>query len=179
MAISAAGLGDIISGAHAGQILSVGAFLFLLANALRTKRTTLEKILMTWYAWYGVVYLFDPQMMIQLFPIVVLTPNFSVFFYRLADVLNAFVIMFYFIGSSHPELPRYLKDQLYPFGLTNFEASIRQLIFLSAYFICFNPKLQLALNRLWGRLTSAISSVIRSHETKTRMRSSPTSRKLQ
>jgi len=179
MVISAAGLGDIISGAHAGQILSVGIFLFLMANALRTKRTTLEKILMTWYAWYGVVYLFDPQMMIQLFPIVVLTPNFSLFFYRLADVLNAFIIMFYFIGSSHPELPRYLKDQLFPFGLTNFEASIRQLIFLSAYFICFNPKLQLALNRLWKRLTSPMSLTAKSRETKNRVRSSSTSRKLE
>jgi hypothetical protein len=157
MAISTAGLGDIISGAHAGQILAIGIFLFLMAYSLRTNRTTLEKILMTWYAWYGVVYLFDPQMMIQLFPIIVLTPNFSLFFYRLADVLNAFIIMFYFVGSSHPELSRFITDQLTPFGLTNLEASIRQLIFLSGYFVCFNPRLQSALRELWGKLISPIS----------------------
>jgi hypothetical protein len=111
---------------------------------------------MTWYAWYGVVYLFDPQMMIQLIPIVILTPNFSLFFYRLADVLNAFIIMFYFIGSSHPELPSYLTDQLTPFGLTNIEASVRQLIFLSAYFVSFNPRLQAALKLVARRLVSPI-----------------------
>jgi len=151
MAISASGLGDILSGARAGQILSFAIFFFLMIYSFGTKRTILEKILMTWYAWYGVVYLFDPQMMIQLSPIVVLTPAFNLFFYRIADVLNAFIILFYFIGSSHPELPRYLTDQLTPFGLTNVEASIRQLIFLSAYFVSFNPKLQSALNRIIRR----------------------------
>jgi hypothetical protein len=85
-----------------------------------------------------------------------LTPGFSLFFYRVADVLNAFIIMFYFIGSSHPELPRYITDQLTPFGLTNIEASIRQIIFLSAYFICFNPKLQSALSSAWAGLQSAL-----------------------
>jgi hypothetical protein len=159
MVISTAGLGDIISGARAGQILSVGIFLFLMVCSLRGKHTTLEKILMTWYAWYGVVYLFDPQMMIQLFPIVVLTPNFNFFFYRLADVLNAFIIMFYFIGSSHPELPKYLIDQLTPFGLTNFEASIRQLIFLSGFFVCFNATLQSKLRGWWNRLNSSLWSL--------------------
>jgi hypothetical protein len=158
MVISTAGLGDIISGARAGQILSVGLFLFLLVYSLLTKRSPLEKILMTWYAWYGVVYLFDPQMMIQLFPIVVLTPAFSLLLYRLADVLNAFIIMFYFIGSSHPQLPRYLTDQLTPFGLTNMEASIRQLIFLSGYFVCFNPKLQAGLKELVKKLASPFGS---------------------
>jgi len=159
MVVSAAGLGDIIgTGARVGQILSLGAFLFLIVYSLTTKRTVLEKILMSWYAWYGAVYLFDPQMMIQLFPIVVLTPAFSLFFYRLADVLNAFIIMFYFIASGHPELPRYMTDQLTPFGLTNIEASIRQLIFLSAYFVCFNPKLQTALRSFWNKLIAAAGS---------------------
>jgi hypothetical protein len=167
MAISATGLGDIIgAGATNGHILSVGIFLFLLLYALTTKRTVLEKILMTWYAWYGVVYLFDPQMMIQLFPIVVLTPGFSLFFYRLADVLNAFIIMFYFIGSSHPELPRYITDQLTPFGLTNIEGSVRQLIFLSAYFICFNPKLQTAIRSFWNKLVAPTGSSPGSARTK-------------
>jgi hypothetical protein len=158
MVISASGLGDILSGARAGQVLSFGIFFFLMIYSLLTKRTVFEKILMTWYAWYGVVYLFDPQMMIQLFPIVVLTPAFNLFFYRLADVLNAFIILFYFIGSSHPELPRYLTDQLTPFGLTNFEASIRQLIFLAAYFVSFNPTLQSALNRILRRRTTPVGS---------------------
>ena len=157
MVISMSGLGDIIgAGATNGHILSVGIFFFLMIYSLMTKRTVLEKILMTWYAWYGVVYLFDPQMMIQLFPIVVLTPAFSLFFYRLADVLNAFIIMLYFIGSSHPELPGYLKNQLTPFGLTNMEASIRQLVFLSAYFVSFNPKLQSELKGLVKKLASPL-----------------------
>ena len=172
MVISLAGLGDIISGARAGQILSGGTFLFLMIYAVTTKHTPLEKILMTWYAWYGVVYLFDPQMMIQLFPIVVLTPNFSLFFYRLADVLNAFIIMFYFIGSSHPELPRYLTDQLTPFGLTNVEASVRQLIFLSGYFVCFNPKLQGALKGAARRLASSVEGGHSKQRAKVRRRSS-------
>jgi hypothetical protein len=178
MVISSAALGDVISGARAGQILSLGVFLFLLAYSLRTRRTTLEKILMTWYAWYGVVYLFDPQMMIQLFPIVVLTPNFSFFFYRLADVLNALVILFYFIGSSHPELPRYITDQLTPFGLTNLEASIRQVIFLSGYFVCFNPKLQSALSSFWKKLTSPLGSQTLRGGMKGARKSSSLSRKL-
>jgi hypothetical protein len=152
MVISSAGLGDIISGERAGQILSIGFFAFLTIRALSTKHTQLEKILMTWYAWYGVVYLFDPQMFIQLFPIVILTPNFNFFFYRLADVLNAFIILFYFIGSNHPDLPRYLTEQLLPYGLTNVEASVRQLIFLSGYFVCFNAKLQSALKNYSRRL---------------------------
>jgi hypothetical protein len=157
MVISTTGLGDIIgTGATNGHILSIGIFLFLMIYALTTKRTALEKILMTWYAWYGVVYLFDPQMMIQLFPIVVLTPAFNLFFYRLADVLNAFVIMFYFIGSSHPELPSYITDQLTPYGLTNVEAAIRQLIFLAAYFVCFNQKLQSVLKNFSKSLGSAL-----------------------
>ncbi len=155
--ISTAGLGDIIGqGATNGHILSIGIFLFLLMYLLTTKRSALEKILMTWYAWYGVVYLFDPQMMIQLFPIVILTPGFSLFFYRFADVLNAFIIIFYFIGSNHPQLPHYLTDQLTPFGLTNIEGAIRQLIFLSAYFVCFNPKLQKKLRGFSNRFQSVL-----------------------
>jgi len=149
MVISAAGLGDIISGARAGHILSFGIFGYLLLRALASKRTPLEKILLSWYAWYGAIYLFDPQMFLQLFPIVVLTPNFNFLFYRLADMLNGFIILFYFIGSTHPELPRYITDQLTPFGMINIFSSIRQLIFLAAYFICFNPKVQNRLGRVY------------------------------
>lgn len=143
--ITAAGLGDIISGARAGHILSFGIIGYLTLRAIASKRSPLEKILLSWYAWYGAIYLFDPQMFIQLFPIVVLTPDFNFLFYRLADLLNAFIILFYFIGSSHPELPRYLTDQLTPFGLVNMCSALRQLVFLAAYFVCFSPKLQ---NRL-------------------------------
>jgi hypothetical protein len=188
MVISTAGLGDILSGARAGQVLSLGVFAFLLIYALRTKHTPLERILMTWYAWYGVVYLFDPQMMIQLFPIVVLTPNFNLFFYRVADVLNALIILLYFIGSNHPELPRYLTDQLTPFGLTNMEASIRQLIFLSGYFVCFNPKLQAALKEslrkldplkeFVGSLGSPLGSSGKTSETKVQGGNSPRTNQL-
>jgi len=141
MVISLAGLGDIISGASAGWILSIGLFLYLLFRAVASKRTPLEKILLSWYAWYGVIYLFDPQMFIQLFPIVILTPTFDFLLYRIADVLNALIIILYFIGSSQPGLPRYITDQLTPFGLTNVEASVRQIIILGAYFVCFNPQL--------------------------------------
>ncbi|MGP8071023.1 MAG: glycosyltransferase 87 family protein [Candidatus Bathyarchaeia archaeon] len=172
MAVSAAGLGDIISGERAGWILSFGIFFFLMIYAVRSKHTPLEKILMTWYAWYGAVYLFDPQMMIQLIPIVILTPNFSLLFYRVADVLNAFIIMFYFIGSSHPQLPSYLTDQLTPFGLTNMEASLRQLIFLSAYFVCFNPKLQAALKGIGRRFAAPLGGSRSKQPAKTRRRSS-------
>jgi len=178
MVISASGLGDIIgSGATNGHLLSVGIFLFLMVYSLGSKRTVLEKILMVWYAWYGVVYLFDPQMMVQLFPIVVLTPNFSLFFYRLADVLNALIIMLYFVGSNHPELPRFITDQLTPFGLTNIEASIRQLIFLSAYFVSFNPKLQAALRRVWRGFTSPARSAGRKEGANVRNSASSASRK--
>jgi hypothetical protein len=154
MAISVSGLGDIISGAKAGWILSYGLILYLLIRASASKRTPLEKILLSWYAWYGVIYLFDPQMFIQLMPIIVLTPNFNFLTYRIADALNAFIILFYFIGSSHPELPSYITDQLTPFGLTNMEAAIRQIIVLSAYFVCFNPRLQERLKRLRRTLSS-------------------------
>lgn len=149
MVIQTAGLGDIISGARAGQILSFGVILYLIIRAVASGRTPLEKILLSWYAWYGAIYLFDPQMFLQLFPIVVLTPNFDFILYRLADLLNAFIILFYFIGSSHPELPRYLTDQLTPFGLINVCSSVRQLIFLGAYFFAFNPKRQERLRNLF------------------------------
>ena len=142
MVIQTAGLGDIISGARAGQILSFGIIFYLIIRAIASDRTPLEKILLSWYAWYGAIYLFDPQMFLQLLPIVVLTPNFDFILYRLADLLNAFIILFYFIGSSHPELPRYLTDQLTPFGFINVCSSLRQLIFLGAYFFAFNPKRQ-------------------------------------
>jgi hypothetical protein len=148
MLISAAGLGDIISGARAGHILSFGIIAYLILRAVASKRTPLEKILLSWYAWYGAIYLFDPQMFIQLLPIVVLTPDFNFLVYRIADMLNAFIIMFYFIGSSHPELPRYLTDQLTPFGFINICASLRQLIFLGAYFLSFNPKRRARLRHM-------------------------------
>jgi len=148
MVIQTAGLGDIISGARAGQMLSLAIILYLIIRAVASDRTPLEKILLSWYAWYGAIYLFDPQMFLQLLPIVVLTPNFDFILYRLADVLNAFIILFYFIGSSHPELPRYLTDQLTPFGLINLCSSVRQLIFLSAYFFAFNPQRQERLRNL-------------------------------
>ena len=148
MVIQTAGLGDIISGARAGQILSFSIIGYLILRAIVSKKTPFEKILLSWYAWYGAIYLFDPQMFLQLFPIVILTPNFNFLFYRLADMLNAFIILFYFIGGSHPELPWYIKDQLTPFGLINTSAALRQLIFLGAYFVCFNPKLQERLKRI-------------------------------
>jgi len=163
MAISAAGLGDIISGARAGHILSFGIIAYLIIRAIASKRTPLEKILLSWYAWYGAIYLFDPQMFIQLLPIVVLTPDFNFLIYRVADMLNAFVIMFYFIGSSHPDLPKYLTDQLTPFGLINTCASIRQLIFLGAYFLSFNPKRQANLRHWIRTLIAPLGHTIAKH----------------
>jgi hypothetical protein len=132
----------------------------LVLMAILSEKTPLEKILLSWYAWYGVIYLFDPQMFIQIFPIVVLTPNFNFLFYRLADLLNSIIILFYFIGGAHPQLPSYLTDQLTPFGLVNMSAAIRQLIFLSAYFVCFNLKLQMRLKQWVRTLTSPVSQPI-------------------
>ncbi len=152
--ISTAGLGDIISGARAGQILSFSIIFYLVIRAIVGQRTPLEKILLSWYAWYGAIYLFDPQMFIQLFPIAVLTPNFNFLFYRLADLMNAFIILFYFIGGKNPQFPRFLTDQLTPFGLINMNAALRQLIFLAAYFICFNPERQKQLKRVAALLGS-------------------------
>ena len=152
MVIQTAGLGDIISGARAGHILSFGIIGYLILRAIASNRTPLEKILLSWYAWYGAIYLFDPQMFLQLYPIVVLTPNFDFILYRLADLFNGFIILFYFIGSSHPELPRYLTDQLTPFGLINVSSSLRQLIFLGAYFFAFNPKRQERFRNLFQGL---------------------------
>jgi hypothetical protein len=95
-------------------------------------------------------------MWIQLFPIVILTPNFDFILYRIADVLNAFIIMFYFIGGNNPQLPNYLKDQLTPFGLINTVAALRQLIVLGAYFFSFNPLGQKRLKAFLGTLRSPI-----------------------
>jgi len=156
MVIQTAGLGDIISGARYGHILSFGIIGYLVLRAVTSQRTPLEKILLSWYAWYGAIYLFDPQMFIQLFPIVILTPSFNFLLYRAADLLNAFIILFYFIGSSHPELPRYLTDQLTPFGLINTSAALRQLIFLGGYFICFNSKAQERLRHFIVSLASPL-----------------------
>jgi hypothetical protein len=146
--ITTAGLGNIISGAPAGHILSFAIIGYLILRVIASKRTPLEKILLSWYAWYGAIYLFDPQMFVQLFPIVILTPDFNFLFYRLADLLNSFIIIFYFIGSSHPELPKYITDQLTPFGFINMSAALRQLIFLAGYFVCFSPKLKQRLRRI-------------------------------
>ena len=156
MVISTAGLGDIISGARAGHILSFAIIGYLVLRAITSDKSPLEKILLSWYAWYGAIYLFDPQMFVQLFPIVVLTPDFNFLVYRIADLLNAFIILFYFIGSNHPELPRYLTDQLTPFGLINTLAAVRQLIFLGAYFLAFSPKRQI---RLRGYLKALVSPI--------------------
>jgi hypothetical protein len=164
MVISAAGLGDIISGARAGHILSFGIIAYLILRAVASKRTPLEKILLSWYAWYGAIYLFDPQMFIQLFPIVILTPRFNFLIYRVTDVLNGFIIMFYFIGSSHPDLPKFLTDQLTPFGLINISAAIRQLIILGAYFLVFNPARQNRLKRFVGSLTLPMRQTIGGRE---------------
>jgi hypothetical protein len=156
MVISTAGLGDIISGARAGHILSFAIIGYLVLRAITSDKTPLEKILLSWYAWYGAIYLFDPQMFVQLFPIIVLTPDFNFLIYRIADLFNAFIILFYFIGSSHPELPRYITDQLTPFGLINTFAALRQLIFLGAYFVAFNSKRQ---NRLKNFVRALVSPV--------------------
>ena len=156
MVISVAGLGDIISGARSGHILSFGVIAYLILRAIASSRTPLEKILLSWYAWYGAIYLFDPQMFVQLFPIIILTPRFNFLTYRLADLLNGFIILFYFIGSSHPDLPKYLTDQLTPFGLINTSAAIRQLIILGAYFIAFNPGRQERVMKFIGGLTQPL-----------------------
>jgi hypothetical protein len=156
MVIQVVGLGDIISGARAGQILSFALFFYLIYRMWVSGKPPLEKILLSWFAWYGVIYLFDPQMFIQLFPIVILTPTFDFLAYRIADMLNAFIILFYFIGSSHPELPNYIKDQLTPFGLINTVSALRQLIFLAAYFVCFNPNLQTRLKNVQQSLYRAL-----------------------
>ncbi|MGA8858116.1 MAG: hypothetical protein WB643_13250, partial [Candidatus Bathyarchaeia archaeon] len=71
-------------------------------------------------------------------------------------VLNAFIILFYFIGGGHPGFPRYLTDQLTPFGLINMSAAFRQLIFLGAYFVCFNPKLQKRLKHMAAALSAPL-----------------------
>jgi hypothetical protein len=156
MVISTAGLGDIISGARAGHVLSFAIIGYLVLRAITSDKTPLEKILLSWYAWYGAIYLFDPQMFVQLFPIIVLTPDFNFLIYRIADLFNACIILFYFIGSSHPELPRYLTDQLTPFGLINLFAALRQLIFLGAYFVAFNPKRQDRLKHFASALVSPV-----------------------
>lgn len=156
MVIQVAGLGDVVSGARAGQILSFGIIIYLIVRAIVSNKTPFEKILLSWYAWYGAIYLFDPQMFLQLIPIVILTPNFNFLFYRLADMFNAFIILFYFVGGNHPELPWYIKDQLTAFGLINTSAALRQLIFLAAYFVCFNPKLQERLKQIPASLLGPV-----------------------
>ena len=150
------GLGDVVSGRNAGHLISLGIIGYLILRAIASKKTPFEKMLMSWYAWFGAIYLFDPQMWIQLFPIVILTPNFNFLFYRIADVFNAFIIMFYFIGGNNPQLPSYMKDQLTPFGLVNTFAALRQLIVLGAYFVCFNPNLQKQIKTFLSTLTSPI-----------------------
>jgi hypothetical protein len=148
------GLGDVLSGRTAGHLISLGIIGYLILRAIASDKKPLEKILLSWYAWFGAIYLFDPQMWIQLFPIIILTPNFNFLLYRIADLLNGFIIIFYFIGSAHPELPNYLKDQLTPFGLINTVAALRQIIVLGAYFVCFSPKVQERIKVFIGTLSS-------------------------
>ncbi len=162
------GIGDIISGHRQGMALSFIIIGYLIIRSLVSKKTTFQKILVSWYAWYGAIYLFDPQMFIELMPIVILTPDFNFVLYRIADVLNAFIILFYFIGGSHPELPKYLTDQLTPFGLINMSAAIRQLIFLGECFLVFNPARRARVNQFFQSLTSPL----RMQELRTRKRSS-------
>jgi hypothetical protein len=152
MVISVSGLGDIVSGRAWGHYLSLAIIGYLILRAIISKRNPLDKILLSWYAWFGAIYLFDPQMFIELFPIIVLTSSFDLLTYRAADLLNAFIILFYFIGGSHPELPKYLTDQLTPFGLINISAAIRQLIILAAYFLAFNPARRARLKGLFANL---------------------------
>lgn len=150
------GLGDVLSGRTAGHLISLGIIAYLILRAIASDKKPLEKIILSWYAWFGAIYLFDPQMWIQLFPIIILTPNFNFILYRIADLLNAFIIIFYFIGGNNPQLPSYLKNQLTPFGLINTVAAFRQLIVLGAYFVCFNPTWQKRLQKFLGTLSSSI-----------------------
>jgi hypothetical protein len=150
------GLGDVISGRNAGHLISLGIIAYLIIRAIASDKKPIEKIILSWYAWFGAIYLFDPQMWIQLFPIIILTPDFSFILYRLADLFNAFIIMFYFIGGNNPQLPSFLKDQLTPFGLINTFAALRQLIVLGAYFVCFNPKRQRQIKSFLSILKSPI-----------------------
>ena len=152
MVIQVSGLGDIVSGRAWGHYLSLAIIGYLILRAIISKRNPLDKILLSWYAWFGAIYLFDPQMLIELFPILVLTTGFELFAYRVADLLNAFIILFYFIGGSHPELPRYLTNQLTPFGLINTSAAIRQLIILAAYFFAFNPTRRARIRGMFASL---------------------------
>jgi len=156
MVISAVGLGDVVSGRDPGHYLSLAIVGYLILRILIAKRPTIEKILLSWYAWFGAIYLFDPQFLIQLFPIVILTPGFNFVLYRMADVLNAFIILFYFIGNTHPELPRYLTDQLTPFGLINTSAALRQLIVLGGYFFAFDPDRQARLKLAFRSLLAPV-----------------------
>jgi hypothetical protein len=151
--IVSTGLGDIISGANYGHILSLSIIGYLILRSLMTRKDPLERILLSWYAWFGAIYLFDPQMWLMLFPIIIITPEFNFVMYRIADLLNGFIILFYFIGSNNPQLPKYLTDQLTPFGLVNISAAIRQLIVLAGYFVCFNPTRQ-------ERLRNALRSML-------------------
>jgi hypothetical protein len=150
------GLGDVLSGRTAGHLISLAIIGYLILRAIASDRKPLEKIMLSWYAWFGAIYLFDPQMWIQLFPIIILTPNFNFILYRIADLLNGFIIIFYFIGGNNPQLPSYLKDQLTPFGLINTVAALRQLVVLGAYFFCFNPTLQKRFKALLKTLTSPV-----------------------
>jgi hypothetical protein len=150
------GLGDIVSGRRQGIALSFIIIGYLIIRSLVSRRTTVEKMLVSWYAWYGAIYLFDPQMFIELMPIAILTPDFNLALYRIADILNGFIILFYFIGGSHPELPSYLTNQLTPFGFINMSAAIRQLIFLGVYFVSFNPSLRRRIRHFVSSLGSPL-----------------------
>jgi hypothetical protein len=150
------GLGDPVSGRTAGHLISLAIIAYLILRAIASDKKPLEKIILSWYAWFGAIYLFDPQMWIQLFPIIILTPNFNFILYRIADLLNGFIIIFYFIGGNNPQLPSFLTNQITSFGLINTFAALRQLIVLGAYFLCFNPGLQKRLKGFLRTLSSPI-----------------------
>jgi hypothetical protein len=160
--IVSAGLGDIVSGRNYGHILSLAIIGYLILRSLLTRKDPLQRILLSWYAWFGAIYLFDPQMWIQLFPIIIITPSFNFIMYRVADLLNGFIILFYFIGGNNPQLPAYLTDQLTPFGLINMSAAIRQLIVLAGYFVCFDPSRQERLRHAFYSLLTPFRETVKS-----------------
>jgi len=117
----------------AGHYLGLGIILALLYIVLRVKRPLITKIECSWLAWYGAIFLFDPQMFLQIMPIA-LIGAFPIVAWRIADILNGGIIIFYFLRATHPELPTYLLNQIMGFGLVNSLAAIRQIIILVAFF---------------------------------------------
>jgi len=110
----------------------------LIYIVLRVKRPLITKIECSWLGWFGAIYLFEPQMFLEMMPIVVLGA-FPILAWRIADLLNGGIIIFYFIRETHPELPDYLLNQIMGFGLVNSLAAVRQLIVLLAFFWLLFP----------------------------------------